>query len=63
MRDRVNRVLIKKYKKKITDEEKASSIAGDPPSKLDNAVEEICEKADASDKEQQNLSQTKKEKN
>ena len=62
MRDWVNLVLIKKYKKKITDEATTSGIEVDPPSEFDNAMEEICEKAAASDKEQQNLPQGRKEK-
>ena len=62
VRDRVNLVLIRKYEKKIADEEKASGIEVDPPSEFDNAMEEICEKAASSDKEQQNLSQGRKEK-
>lgn len=61
VRDRVNLVLIKKYKKKITDEENVSGIEGDPPSEFDNGMEEICEKAATCDKEQQNLSQGRKE--
>lgn len=62
VRDRINLTLIKKYKKKMSEEEKASGIEGDPPSEFDNAMEEICEKSDAADKEQQNQSKGKKEK-
>lgn len=40
----------------------ASGIEVAPPSESDSAMEEICEKANASDKEHQNLSQVRKEK-
>ena len=42
VRDRINLVLIKKYKKKIADEVKASGIAVEPLSEFDRAMEEIC---------------------
>ena len=62
VRDRVKLVIIKKYKKKMEEEKKASGLAGDPPTEFENAMEEICEKFDAADKEQQNQSKEKKEK-
>lgn len=62
VRDRVNLVLIKNYKKKIADEEKASGIAVDEPSELDVALEEICEKSDASDRDQQAMSKERRDK-
>ena len=62
MRDRVNLVLIKKYKKKTTDEEKASGVAVDETTELDIALEEICEKSDASDRDQQAMSEERREK-
>jgi len=62
VRDHMNLVLIKKYKKKIADEEKASGIDVDDPSELDVALEEICEKAESSDRDQQTLSEGRREK-
>ena len=41
VRDRINLVLIKKYKK-MADEVKASGIAMEPLSEFDRAMEEIC---------------------
>ena len=46
----------------MEEEKKASGLAGDPPTEFENAMEEICEKFNAADKEQQNLSKGKKEK-
>lgn len=60
VRDRVNLVLIKKHKKKVAEESKASGIAVDEPSEFDAAIEEICEKADAAEREQQMISEGKK---
>ena len=52
VRDCVNLVLIKKYKRKVAEESKASGIAVDEPSEFDAAVEEICEKAEAAEREE-----------
>ena len=60
VRDRVNLVLIKKHKKKVAEESKASGIAVDEPSEFDAAIEEICEKAEAAEREQQMISDGKK---
>ena len=43
VRDRVNLVLIKKHKRKVAEESKASRIALDEPSEFDAAIEEIWE--------------------
>ena len=42
VRDRINLVLIKKYKKEMADEVKASGIAVELLSEFDRAMEEIC---------------------
>ena len=60
VRDRVNLVLIKKPKRKVAEESKASRIAVDEPSEFDAAIEEICEKAEAAEREQQMISDGKK---
>ena len=62
VRDRVNLVLIKKHKRKVAEESKASGIAVDEPSEFDAAIEEICEKAEAAEREreQQMISGQKK---
>ena len=60
VRDRVNLVLIKKHKRKVAEESKASGIAVDEPSEFDAAIEEICEKAEAAQREQQMISEGKK---
>ena len=52
VRDCVNLVLIKKHKRKVAEESKASGIAVDELSELDAAVEEICEKAEAAEREE-----------
>ena len=62
VRDRVSLVLIKKHKKKVAEESKASGIAVDEPSEFDAAIEEICEKAEAAGREQQMISEGKKAK-
>ncbi|CAH3195333.1 unnamed protein product, partial [Porites evermanni] len=64
VRDRVNLVLIKKHKRKVAEERKASGIAVDEPSEFDAATEEICEKAEAAEREreQQMISAGKKAK-
>ena len=60
VRDRINLVLIKKHKRKVAEESKASGIAVDEPSEFDAAIEEICEKAEAAERDQQMISQGKK---
>ena len=60
VRDRVNLVLIKKHKKKVAEESKASGIAVDEPSEFDLGMEEICEKAEAAERDQQMMSEGKK---
>ena len=57
VRDRVNLVLIKKHKRKVEEESKASGIAVDEPSEFDAAIEEICEKAEAAERDQQMISE------
>ena len=52
VRDRVNLVLIKRHKRKVAEESKANGIAVDEPSEFDAAIEEICEKAEAAQREQ-----------
>ena len=56
VRDRVNLVLIKKPKRKVAEESKASRIAVDEPSEFDAAIEEICEEAEAAERDQQMIS-------
>ena len=56
VRDRVNLVLIKKPKRKVAEESKASGIAVDEPSEFDAAIEEICEEAEAAERDQQMIS-------
>ena len=51
VRDLVNLVLIKKHKRKVAEESKASGIADDEPSEFDAAIEEICEKAEAAERD------------
>ena len=60
VRNRVNLVLIKKHKRKVAEESKASGIAVDEPSEFDAAIEEICEKAGAAERDQQMISEGKK---
>ena len=60
VRDRVNLVLIKRHKRKVAEESKASGIAVDEPLEFDAAIEEICEKAEAAQIEQQMISEGKK---
>ena len=52
VRDHVNLVLINKHKRKVAEESKATGIAVDEPSEFDAAVEEICEKAEAAEREE-----------
>ena len=58
-RDRVNLVLIKKHKRKVAEESKASGIAVDEPSEFDAAIEEICEKAKSEERDQEMISEGK----
>ena len=60
VRDRVNLVLIKKHKKKVAEENKASGITPDEPSEFELGMDEICEKAEAADRDQQVMSEEKK---
>ena len=60
VRDHVNLVLIKKHKRGVAEESRASGIAVDEPSEFDAAIEEICEKAEAAEKDQQMISQGEK---
>ena len=60
VRDRVNLVPMKKHKRKVAEESKASGIAVDEPSEFDAAIEEICEKAEAAERDQQMISEGKK---
>ena len=53
----VNLILVKKHKRKVAEERKASGIAVDEPSEFDAAIEEICEKAEAAEREQQMISE------
>lgn len=48
--------------KKIADGEKAPGIAVDEPSEIDVALEEICKKSDASDRDQQAISKERRDK-
>ena len=57
VRGRVNLVLIKKHKRRVAEERKASGIAVDEPSEFDAVIEEICEKAEAAEREQQMISE------
>ena len=52
-RDRVNLILVKKHKRKVAEESKASGIAVDDhePSEFDAASEKICDKAEAAERE------------
>ena len=47
----VNLILVKKHKRKVAEERKASGIAVDEPSEFDAAIEEICEKAEAAERD------------
>ena len=60
VRDRVNLVLIKKHKKKVAEENKASGIAPDEPSEFELGMDEICEKAEAAERDQQVISEERK---
>ena len=60
VRDRANLVLVKKHKRKVAEENKASGIAVDEPSEFDAAIEEICDKAEAVERDQQMISEGKK---
>ena len=60
VRDRVNLVLIKKHKKKVVEENKASGITPNEPSEFELGMDEICENAEAADRDQQVISEEKK---
>lgn len=60
VRDRVNLVLIKKHKKKVAEENKASGITPDEPSEFELGLDEICEKAEAANRDHQVISEEKK---
>ena len=60
VRDRVNLVLIKKHKKKVAEENKASGITPDEPSEFELGMEEICQKAEAAERDQQVISEKRK---
>ena len=60
VRDRVNLVLIKKHKKKVAEENKASGITPDEPSEFELGMDEICEKAEAAERDQQVISEERK---
>ena len=62
VRDCVNLVLIKKHKRKVAEESKASGIAVDELSEFDAAVEEICEKAEAAEREEKKANVDKEKK-
>lgn len=59
VRGRVNLVLIKKHKKKVAEENKASGITPNEPSEFELGMDEICEKAEAADRDQQVISEEK----
>ena len=61
VRDHVNLVLIKKFKKKMSDEEKASGIAVEV-TELDTALEEICARSEESDRDKDGLAKQRREK-
>lgn len=59
VRGRVNLVLTKKHKKKVAEENKASGITPNEPSEFELGMDEICEKAEAADRDQQVISEEK----
>lgn len=52
--------IIKKHKKKVSEEKKASGITPDEPSEFESSMDEICEKAEAAERDQQVISEEKK---
>jgi len=60
VRDLVNLVLIKKHKKKVTKENNASGITPDEPSEFELGINEICEKAEAAERDEQVISEERK---
>ena len=60
VRDHVNLVLITKHERRVAEESKASGKAVDKPSEFDAAIEEICEQAEAAERDQQMISEGKK---
>ena len=62
VKDRPQLVLIRNYKRKMSEEIRASGIEVDGLSDFETAMEEIAEKFDASEKDAANQSEDKKEK-
>ena len=62
VKDRLQLVLIRNYKRKMSEEIRASGIEVDGLSDFETAMEEIAEKFDASEKDAANQSEDKKEK-
>ena len=62
VRDRVNLVLIRNYKKKMQEERKASGIEVPPPTEFDQLMEEIVGRAGDAEKEQKAGQDERKEK-
>ena len=62
VRDRVNLVLIRNYKKKMQEERKASGIEVPPPTEFDQLMEEIVGRAGDAEKEQKAGQHERKEK-
>ena len=58
--DRVHPVLIKKRKKKVVQENKASGINPERVSEFELGMHEICEKAEAADRDRQVISEEEK---
>ena len=62
VKDRLQLVLIRNYKRKMSQDMKASGIEVDAPSEFEDAMEEITEKFDASEKDAKSQSEDKKDK-
>lgn len=62
VKDRLQHVLIRNYKRKMSEEIRASGIEVDDLSDFETAMEEIAEKFDASEKDAANQSEDKKDK-
>ena len=62
VKDRLQLVLIRNYKRKMSEEIRASGIEVDGLSDFETAMEEIAEKFDASEKDAANQSEDKKDK-
>ena len=63
VKDRVQLVLIRNYKRKMSEEMRASDIEADGLSDFETVMEEIAEEFDASEKDAANQSEDKKGKN